>query len=637
VSRRSLATLAAVAVAGTALVPLLAETASAALPAPTDFQVVVADTDGDGGTGVYRRDPGGSLVVDTGEDPDRYIQEVTASRDGSRYAFAREDSVGETTISQIVVKEADGSLVRVLDKRTLTATSPEYVTDAHPALSPDGSELVWTQFFANASAQGTRLFRANLTTGAVTMIAGSGNRAAWTYLTPTTLISYQYTAALDNCTGIQTLPITGGTATAVAGVDCHQDNEFTVSPSGTKIAWTYTASETSQTADIRVADLSVAGDGTATISNAVTRVTGLVNHGPAWSSDSSTLRFLKFDDSDSESPGPGDVWTVPADGSSAPVQQSTAADELSVANTVRDGVAPTTTVTPLPFLLAGDRARLNWSLTGSDADLAGIQITRTGGAGTVVTRVPGAATTTVDTGLTIGTTYTYSIRAVDHSGNLGTAATRQMQAIRPYATVADPTSSASTTETFTVALPPQGTYGVRVRINSAAPTTWIAPDGTANHGGGHTFAGHRGTSYAFLITSRDAFGNASPETSGSSTVVPLDQTSATYAGNTAPQALPGQYLGSARVLRAAGAYGQITVKGNRFQIVGDRCGSCGIFDVYVNGVRVVGIDTRNAAHQVRQVLYSRPLNPAISSTIVIKARGTAGRPNVVLDGFALRK
>jgi hypothetical protein len=622
--RRTLAAAAAVAVAGTALVPLLAGAASAALPAPTDYAVVVADQ-GDGNNAVYRFGPSGR-VTDTGGADSRNLDTVAASRDGGRYTFVREDQAGSLITSQILVRDADGTVVRIVDKHTVNLGSGDFAFDANSQLSPDGSEVIWTQYIAS----GSRVQRANIATGAVTTVAGSTRKEAWGYLTPTTLIAFAYSDADNqNCTGVQTLPVAGGSPIAVAGVTC-ADGEYVVSPSGTKVAWTHQSSTSS---DIKVADLSVAVDGTATLSNITTRVTdGNYNESPVWSHDGLTLTFVK------EEAALSDLWTVPADGSASPTRQSTSEDEYGVANIVRDGTAPTTTVTTAPFLLAGTKARLYWTLGGSDADLSGIQVTRTGGTGgTVTTRLPGAVTTYVDSGLAIGTTYTYSIAAVDHSGNTGAPATRQLTAIQPYASVPDPTTSISAKETFPVALPPQGTYGVRVRTNSGAPTTWIAPDGVANHGGGHTFAGKRGTSYAFLVTSRDAFGNASAETSGSSTVVPLDQTSAAYHGNTAPQALAGQYLGSARLLRAAGAYGQITVRGNRFQVIGDRCGSCGIFDVYVNGVRVAGIDSRNAAHQVRQVLYSRPLNPAINSTIVIKARGTAGRPNVVLDGFAVRR
>jgi hypothetical protein len=36
------------------------------------------------------------------------------------------------------------------------------------------------------------------------------------------------------------------------------------------------------------------------------------------------------------------------------------------------------------------------------------------------------------------------------------------------------------------------------------------------------------------------------------------------------------------------------------------------------------------------VLYTRNLTAGVNHTVVIKARGTAGRPNVVLDAFGVR-
>ncbi|MDX6267187.1 MAG: hypothetical protein QOD70_1927 [Frankiales bacterium] len=59
-------------------------------------------------------------------------------------------------------------------------------------------------------------------------------------------------------------------------------------------------------------------------------------------------------------------------------------------------------------------------------------------------------------------------------------------------------------------------------------------------------------------------------------------------------------------------------------------------DVYVDGTRVAGIDTRYTQRRARVVLYTRTLTAGVNHTVVIKARGTAGRPNVVLDAFGVR-
>ena len=74
----------------------------------------------------------------------------------------------------------------------------------------------------------------------------------------------------------------------------------------------------------------------------------------------------------------------------------------------------------------------------------------------------------------------------------------------------------------------------------------------------------------------------------------------------------------------------------RLQVIGERCASCGVMDVYVDGVRVAGIDTRAASRQARQVLYTRVIKAGVNHSVVIKARGTAGRPNVVIDAIGVR-
>jgi hypothetical protein len=247
--------------------------------------------------------------------------------------------------------------------------------------------------------------------------------------------------------------------------------------------------------------------------------------------------------------------------------------------------------------------------------------------------VPVSQSSYQDSGLTVGATYTYELAAVDRSGNAGPAVTRQLTAIQPFTTFPDPTSTGYfRTPAFRVGLPAQGTKRVDVRTNGTGPlVTWV----TTTASSAVFSAARAGYSYGFLVTVTDGFGNSSAPTGGGTAVVPYDQTRATYSGAVLTQRSSDRYLGSATLLRAAGAAMRMTVNGSRLQVVGERCASCGVMDVYVDGRRVAGVDTRAAARQVRQVLYTRALG-AGNHAVVIKARGTAGRPNVVLDGLAVR-
>ena len=404
------------------------------------------------------------------------------------------------------------------------------------------------------------------------------------------------------------------------------------SPDGARIAWTHiTSADTAdvQTSDLHVADLAVSDTGAATLSNVVTRVTGLANSSATWTHDGGTLRFVRYDGDT----GPGDLWTVPSTGTDSATQVVTAGvDEAAVGNVVTDDTA-TAAATATPFTLAGTTARIAWTLPTGETDLAGVSITRTGGAGPKTFRVPAPATSVVDSGLTVGTTYSYAISAVDHSGNLATASTRHLTAIKPFATFPDPTSTGYyASPAFRVLLPAQGTYTVQVRTNGTGPlTTWYTGSGAS-----HVYtAAKAGYSYGFLVTSRDGYGNSSAPTGAGIAVVPYDQTRASFSGNVLTQSLSSRYLGSATLLRAAGAASRFTVNGNRLQVIGERCISCGVMDVYLDGARVAGIDTHASARQARQVLYTRTLTPG-NHALVVKARGTAGRPNVVLDGFGVR-
>jgi hypothetical protein len=70
-------------------------------------------------------------------------------------------------------------------------------------------------------------------------------------------------------------------------------------------------------------------------------------------------------------------------------------------------------------------------------------------------------------------------------------------------------------------------------------------------------------------------------------------------------------------------------------IVGRRGPTSGKAKVYVDGVLVSTIDLYRSTSQSRVVLFSRAWSTVATHTVRVVVLGTAGRPRVDIDGFAI--
>ena len=554
-----------------------------------------------------------------------FAQDLAASGDGSRLVYDQTDdlSPSDTTLTfrdRIQVRDVSGGLVRTADDRTTTINTDTFTLHGSsvgaPVLSPDGGTVVWgvINFDLHASA----LRRAAVAGGPATTISGGDEFTPVGFANATTLIGTD----LDG--DLATLPLAGGATTKVTGAPA-AIGDASVASDGSEIAYLGGSNVT----DLVVAPLTSPG-GTWTMGSPTTLTTAMdTDKAPRFSQDGAALYWAQNRNS-----GDTDLFTIPtAGGTATALTNDSDTAQTEPVGIARDSVAPGA-ATAQPFTLAGTSATLHWTLP-ADADASGVQVHRTGGTGGDKT-VFAPGTSYVDTGLKVGTTYTYELTTLDRSGNFATSsATRQLTAIAPFATLPDPTSTKYyLSPAFRAYFPTTGTYDVQVRTNG---TGALAPWITNGSGGTAVYsAAKAGYSYGLLETVKDGFGNASLPTGVGTAVVPYDQTRAAFSGTFVTQSINDRYFGSATILKTAGSAARLVVNGNRLQIVGERCTSCGVMDVYVDGTRVAGIDTRDTQRRSRYVLYTRNLTAGANHTIVIKARGTAGRPNVVLDGFGVR-
>jgi len=310
-------------------------------------------------------------------------------------------------------------------------------------------------------------------------------------------------------------------------------------------------------------------------------------------------------------------------------------------------IPPTSPVFAGALTLAGTSITLRWT-NPADVDWSRTMLTRQEGIGVPVTIYSGRATTVTDTSAAVGHTYTYSLVAVDGAGNRSGTVTRQATALaRPVMKVATPTSSASTTARFPVSWSagnPAGTrYNVRYTYRDGSswalrPTaTWLSNTTAAAATFGATATSpltpKLGYTYYLQAEARDAYGNTTGYTQLAKASVPLDQNSASYASGWTSASAPGRWLGTLRITKTHGAKSILDAYGRAFQIVGDRCTSCGSFKVYLDGIYTATVNTYATRTRARQVLWAASPLGGIAKHRIAVVPVLSGGKQIRLDAF----
>jgi hypothetical protein len=538
------------------------------------------------------------------------INSLSSSGDGARFAYQQVDisNAGRTVRTRIAVHDAGGQLVRTLDDQTMTF-SANFETSTGtfaslPALSQDGSRAVWD--FSTPTTQNLRT--APVAAGAAATIPGSNGLDSARFLDAATVLAETSTGAL------MTLPVVGGTPVAVHNSPTNLLS-YEVAPDGSSLVYSDPLGSGTR---LQAAPLTKGTDGSYTVGAPVLLSSDFNSFAARVSADGATVYWSQDTTpaSSTATPNPApnaDLFSVAITGGTPTNLTDTASIESEVVALARDTVAPTAATTN-PFSLNGTSAKLSWGLP-SDSDLSGVRITRT--LGTTVQKsvyVPAPMTSYADTGLALGSTYSYSISTLDRSGNTGTPVIRSLTALSASTAFASPTSTTSTKAAFPVVFgkgDPSGTaFTVDYRVNGGAFTSWVANKAGQSRVFGAPSSGAAatksipGSTYAFRVTASDAYGNSTTPTVSGPAVVPYDQTKAAFSKGSGTAGYRDRYLGSVTVLKTAGATAKLTLVGYRFQVIGERCRTCGAFDVYSGSTRIGSIDTYAKTRQARAVLYT---------------------------------
>lgn len=183
----------------------------------------------------------------------------------------------------------------------------------------------------------------------------------------------------------------------------------------------------------------------------------------------------------------------------------------------------------------------------------------------------------------------------------------------------------------------------RVRSSSGA-LSW-APAKRWLTGTSAPSAVYTGTPYAvaageelrFTATAVDAAGNRRASGTSPVVVVPYDDRSSllTYSAGWTTTSSSDRWGGSSRVSGTAGRRVGLTASGTRYDVVGDRCPTCGRFTLLVDGRRRATVDTSSSSTRRRAVLTSVVL-PRGRHRIELVVVGVAGR-TVRVDAVAVTR
>ena len=147
-----------------------------------------------------------------------------------------------------------------------------------------------------------------------------------------------------------------------------------------------------------------------------------------------------------------------------------------------------------------------------------------------------------------------------------------------------------------------------------------------------------GTSYRYAIRTVTASGTVGQAAYGQYLETALFQEGtslARYSGRWTATSSSTASHGNLRTSTQAGAYVEFKRAAMAIGVVGRRGPTSGKAQVYVDGVLVSTIDLYHSTAQSRVVLFSRAWSTVATHTVRVVVLGTAGRPRIDIDGFAI--
>jgi hypothetical protein len=302
---------------------------------------------------------------------------------------------------------------------------------------------------------------------------------------------------------------------------------------------------------------------------------------------------------------------------------------------------------------ADQQASVSWdppSSTGGSA-ITGYTVTSTPGAKTCSAPQPGPLDCSV-TGLTNGTSYTFTVQATN---SVGTGpASAPSNAVTPTVPLDTVPPSVSAPQVQLVVGDQLGTSSVPIHVswsatdasgissyrlqqkrNSGSWKTISLPSPTTTE---VTLLRPPGYTYRYRVRATDGVGNTSANVVGPATKLLLKQeksTAISYAGTWKRVSVTGAYGGYVKYATSSSARARFTFTGRFVGWVAPRASNRGVADVYIDGVYVSSVDLYSPTETQRRVVFSASWSVSGSHSIEIRVNGTADRPRIDIDCFAV--
>jgi len=181
--------------------------------------------------------------------------------------------------------------------------------------------------------------------------------------------------------------------------------------------------------------------------------------------------------------------------------------------------------------------------------------------------------------------------------------------------------------------PGSGVWAYRVQYRVVPATAWTSWGGFRTSSGA-SFPGLAGKTYQLRVLAKDFAGNMGPYSDIAKTVVPLNETAATFTGAWKATSQSGAYMGKVKSTRARGAAATFKATGKSFSVLVTKGPGRSKAKVYVDGRLVRTIDTRAVSATYRQLIAIKSFTRAGVHVVRVVNSATAGRTRLDLDGLA---
>jgi hypothetical protein len=254
--------------------------------------------------------------------------------------------------------------------------------------------------------------------------------------------------------------------------------------------------------------------------------------------------------------------------------------------------------------------------------------------GAVRATATSTATSATVTGLTSGR-HTVAVRALDTTRYITSPATSVLVDRSAPTFTTSPTlqlrRGARVSTDVPVRLRFAAADSVRLyRVASASPGVVLSPTATSL-----SLTQRAGTTVTRTLTATDSAGNTRTGTTRSTVRLGSERWATRYSGRWGTPTATDTLGGAVRRSSTRGASATLSATARGFGLVATTGPTQGRITVYVDGRSAGTVDLRSTTTSTRRLVWTRHFSTSAKHSVRVVVQGTAGRPSVSLDGWAV--